>query len=296
MITLGGVQMNCAVLKDGRRVISERSFSTALGHERRPEEYEKRKQALAAGEAALPVFVTPNVVPFLPPGVAEKLAKPIRYQVTEGFGIPAYGVEATLIADICEAFIAAREAGALSPEEQPKAVAALTLIRALARVAIVALIDEATGYQVIRARDELQRLLEKYVSEEFREWSRAFPDEFYIELFRLRNLTTDDVRHRPSYFGHLTNDIVYDRIIPGMLPRLKEVNPTNEKGRRARKHHMHITSSEGEKHLRSHVAGVVMLMKSHTNYNEFKRALDRAAPKQRGIEASAGGAEPSDDE
>lgn len=281
VITLGGYELACAVLEDERRVISERAFSEALGHKRHADDYAQKRQAKESGALVLPGYVIDDRIgQFLSEEARAKLAQPVRYQVTEGFGIPAVGIEAVLIADVCDAYIAAREAGVLRPEEQHKATAAMTMMRALAKVAIVALIDEATGYQVLRSKDELQKLLEQYVSEEHRPWTKVFPDEYYIELFRLRKLKIEDVRKRPSYFGHLTNDIVYSRLVPGMLPRLKEVNPANGKGRRKRTHTQHLTNSLGEQHLRTHLAGVIMLMKASDSYTEFVRALDKAAPKQ----------------
>lgn len=57
---------------------------------------------------------------------------------------------------------------------------------ALAKVGVVALVDEATGYQTVRQRDELQRLLSKYIAEELQPWAKRFPDEFYTQMFRLR--------------------------------------------------------------------------------------------------------------
>jgi hypothetical protein len=200
-----------------------------------------------------------------------------------------------LIADICDAFVQAREAGVLRPDEQHKADSALKFMRALAKVAVVALIDEATGYQVIRDRDELQKLLEAYVSEEHRVWTKMFPDDFYVQLFRLRNLTTDDVRKRPAYFGHLTNDIVYSRIVPGMLSKLKEVNPSNGNGKRKRTHTQHLSESMGANHLRSHLSGVVMLMRASSSYKEFIKALDKAAPKQLELDAEPAALASGDD-
>lgn len=280
VITLGGLTMTCAVLSDGRRVVSERSISDALEHARHPSDYQRKREQQDAFGRSLPAYVgAEHIAQFLSPSAREKLSKPIRYRLHKGFGIPAVGVEATLLGDICDAYVSAREAGVLRPEDLPKADAAMRLMRALAKVAIVALIDEATGYQVRRSRDELQRLLEQYVSEEHRPWAKVFPDEFYVELFRLRGVNMDDVRKRPSYFGHLTNDIVYSRILPGMLPRLRTVNPADELGRRRRTHTQHLSASVGEQHLRTHLAGVVMLMKAHNSYDEFLRALDRAAPK-----------------
>lgn len=279
-VNLAGITLDCAVLDDGTRVLSERSVAAAVGHERHPADYERKQEALIQGADVLPSFLTNPVAEFLPPAARAKLANPIRYQVTKGFGIPAIGIEATSLADICEAFLTARDKQVLPPDAVGKADAADRLMRALARVALVALIDEATGFQVARDRDALQKLLEQYVSEEHRPWMQKFPNEFYIELFRLRNLKTDDVKKRPQYFGMLTNDIVYDRLLPGMLPRLEEVNPSNDKGRRARKHHQHIVG-QGEEHLRSHLAGLVYLMRSSSSWTEFKKALDRAAPVQR---------------
>jgi hypothetical protein len=280
-VVLGGFELACAVLANGQRVISERSFNDALGRHRHPADYSAKREAALQGKPTLPSYLGDDrIAQFLTPDAKKKLASPIRFQVQKGFGIPALGLEATLIGDVCDAYIAAQQAGVLRDDEQAIAARSLSLIRALAKVAIVALIDEATGYQVKRSRDELQQLLAQYVSEEHRPWSKIFPDEFYIELFRLRNLKLEAVRKRPSYFGHLTNDIVYKRLVPGILPKLDEVNPANEKGRRKHTHTQHLTNSIGETHLRSHLSGVIMLMKASTSYEEFVRQLDKAAPKQ----------------
>jgi hypothetical protein len=278
-VDLAGHKLACAVLDDGTRVLSERSLSAALDHQRHPADYDRKQLATAAGEEVLPAFVSSVAANYLSAATKTKLANPIRYQLKKGFGIPGVGVDATLLADICESYLAAREDGVLPVEEVGKARAADRLMRALARVGLVALIDEATGFQVVRDRDELQRLLEKYVSEEHRPWMQKFPNEFYVELFRLRNLKTDDVRKRPLYFGKLTNDLVYARLLPGMLPKLDEVNPTNDQGRRARKHHQHLLES-GEAHLNKHIAGLVYLMRSSTNWADFMRSVNKAAPIQ----------------
>lgn len=290
-IDLAGFTLNCAVLDDGTRVLSERSVSGALDHQRHPADYARKRAAAAEGKDILPAFISSVAARYLPAKAREKLANPIRYQLHKGFGLPAVGIDATLLADICEAYLAAREDGTLPAEDLGKARAADKLMRALARVALVALIDEATGYQVVRDRNELQKLLGKYVSEEHRPWMQKFPDEFYIELFRLRNLKTSEIRKRPLYFGKLTNDIVYNRLLPGVLPKLDEVNPTNESGRRSRKHHQHLLE-QGEKHLKTHLTGVVYLMKSSTNWTDFKKALDRAAP----VQSSGAGPEPDEEE
>ena len=44
-------------------------------------------------------------------------------------------------------------------------------------------------------------------------------------MFRLRGMDySSDTAQRPRHFGLLTNDIVYDRLAPGVLIELKRVN------------------------------------------------------------------------
>jgi len=151
--------LSCAVLKDGRRIFSERSLSDAFEHVRSGGEYKRRREQPESER--LPVFVAPTIAQFLSPEARERLAKPIRYRHKDGFSVPAWGIEAELLPDLCDAYLAARDAGALVGEAaHRKAKAAERMTRALARVGVVAIVDEVTGYQIERDRDELQRLLE----------------------------------------------------------------------------------------------------------------------------------------
>lgn len=111
---------------------------------------------------------------------------PIKYRHGKGGGI-AFGVEVDLLPQILEVWLKARDAGALTTKPQ-MAVAerADILTRALAKVALVALVDEATGYQDVRARDALARILEAYIEKELQPWTKTFPENFYKEIFRLR--------------------------------------------------------------------------------------------------------------
>lgn len=58
------------------------------------------------------------------------------------------------------------------------------MIRGLATVDVIALIDEATGYQRIGGQRALAAILGKFIAEEFRPWTRTFLPEFYEEIFR----------------------------------------------------------------------------------------------------------------
>ena len=136
------------------------------------------------------------------------------------------------------------------------------LVRGLARVGIITLIDEATGYQDARARDALAKILEQFVAKEFRKWVRTFPIEYYRELCRIRNVDfpTGKSLRLPSYFGHLTNDLIYARLAPGVLSDLRRKNPTVKPGRRKRKLFQWLTEDVGDPRLREHLWKVITLL------------------------------------
>lgn len=84
---------------------------------------------------------------------------------------------------------------------------------AFAKVGLIAVIDEVTGYQDERDRNELQLILEKYVSQELLPWAKRFPDEFYKQMFRLKGWEYLG-KAKPSYAGKLTNEYIYIIIYP----------------------------------------------------------------------------------
>jgi len=85
---------------------------------------------------------------------------------------------------------------------------------------------------------------------------------------------------RPSVIGHYTNDLVYNRLAPGVLDELNRINPTISPGRRKDKHHQWFTPDSGLAKLNLHIAGVMALMRASPNWNAFKRSLQHSYPKQ----------------
>ena len=153
-------------------------------------------------------------------------------------------------------------------------------MRGFARVGIIALIDEATGYQRDRAKDALASILEAFIAKELQPWIRTFPSAFYEEIFRLRGLEYPSGSvQRPQYFGILTNDIVYKRIAPGILDELKRVTPKDEAGRHKQKLFQHLTSNIGYPKLREHLGSVVAIMKLSSGWHDFMGKLDRLHPR-----------------
>ena len=62
---------------------------------------------------------------------------------------------------------------------------------------------------------------------------RTFPADYFKELCRLRRVELRHDMKLPLYFGTLTNNLVYRRLAPGLLKKLKErrveVGRPNEK-------------------------------------------------------------------
>ena len=158
------------------------------------------------------------------------------------------------------------------------AVRAEILLRGLAVIGIIGLVDEATGYQEVRAKRALAAILEKYLAAELQPWTRTFPYEFYEQIFRLKRWPGPDGAKRPHIIGHYTNDFVYQRIAPSVLSELQERNPKLPGGHRAHKHHQWFNPEFGHPKLREHLAAVTALMRASANWDIFKRNINRALP------------------
>lgn len=206
------------------------------------------------------------------------LRNPIRFQNPHGGGV-AFGYPATVLADYCDAVLAARRAGTLPPRQAQVAEKCEILVRGFARVGIIALVDEATGYERDRVAGSLAKILEAFIAKELQPWVQTFPAAYYEQLFRLRGLpyASDSVR-RPQYFGVLTNDIVYKRLAPGVLEELKKGAKRNDEGRPKHKYFQRLTSNIGYPKLREHLGSVVTIMRLSGDYADFKSKLDQLHP------------------
>ena len=271
-LRIGDIEIECYVLEDGTRVLTQASFLQALGRHPRAPRGRAEMPPMLQGKALAP-FVSEQIV---------KKAQPIAFRppIRLPTGSRAMGYNAELLPQVCEIYLEARDAGALPPNQQHVAQRADILIRGLAHVGIIALVDEATGYQEVRARDALSRILEAFIAKELQAYVRTFPDAFYRELFRLRGLDYPDATvQRPQYFGTLTNNIVYDRLAPGVLDELRRLTPRDSKGRPKAKYFQHLTTNMGYPKLREHLGSVVTLMKLSASWPDFKAKLDQIHPR-----------------
>ncbi|MEA2163231.1 MAG: hypothetical protein QOK37_1358 [Thermoanaerobaculia bacterium] len=271
-LKIGSIEIPCYVLSDNRRVLAMSGMLKALTI--------AEGSSGQAGGNRLAKFVSGRRLSnFVSSDLLGMTADPIRFRSPRG-GTPGYGFEATVLADICEAVLAAHDAGMLDPRSEHIAIQAKILIRGFARVGINALVDEATGYQDARARDALAQILEQFIATELQKWVRTFQPEFYKEMFRLRGWPYSPLsNNRAAVVGNLTNNIVYQRLAPGVLEELKRTTPRDEKGRHTTQLHRRLTQDIGHPRLREHLAAVTALMKISDTWQGFMHSLDIAFPK-----------------
>lgn len=277
MANLVGFQIPCAVLDNKMRVFTRTGVSETFGSAK------KTANAPNPGGAPQPpgFLGAANLRPYYSPELQDKLSHPIAYRSIDGR--TNFGYECSILADICEAVIEAERAGVLKPNQAKVAEAARALYKGLVRTAVVAIIDEATGYDKLRDREELHRILAAYIAPELLPWTKRFPDEFYKQMFRLWGWPYSPPQiKRPQIVGRITNQLVYDRLPPGVRAELEAKNPTNERGWRRHKHHQLLSKDVGNKHLEDHIREVVVLMRGARNREQFEEVFNRAFPSSAG--------------
>lgn len=270
-LKIGSNTIECAVLEDGTRVLTQSSFLRAIGQSHKPAGQRIGFERMA------PFLASNNLKPFINKELASSNTK-LRFKPPRGGN--AVGYKAELLPHVCEVYLQARDADVLVSSQMRTATACEILMRGLAHVGIIALVDEATKYQEIRDREALNQILDKYLLAEQARWAKKFPDEFYKEIFRLRQWLWQGMKvNRPSVVGRYTNDCVWDRLAPGLREELERLNPKNETGSRRARHHQWLTSDVGHPALQKHLNGVMALMRASSNWDHFRRLLQRAYPK-----------------
>ena len=270
-LQIGPVTIECAVLEDGTRVLTQSGFLHAIGQSTKP-----AGQRIGFEEMA-PFLASNNLKRFVNKDLASSNTK-IRFKQHRGGR--AIGYKAELLPQVCEVYLQARDEGVLMASQMRTAAACEVLMRGLAHVGIIALVDEATKYQEIRDREALQEILDKYLLADRAKWAKRFPDEFYKEIFRLRGWQWQGMKiNRPQVVGKYTNDVVWERLAPGVREELERLNPKGGSGSRRAKHHQWLTHDVGHPALQRHLIGAMAIMRGSLNWEQFKRALQRAYPK-----------------
>ena len=155
-LVIGGIEIPCYVLEDETRVLSQRGLQSGIGM--------GSGGARTAGARRIGEFIGYIESKGIEiNNLSARAYSPIEFHPPGG-GRTAFAYPAAMLVDLCKIVLEARDAGALHVRQAHIAQRADILIRGLATVGIIALVDEATGYQRIREERALATILEKFIA------------------------------------------------------------------------------------------------------------------------------------
>lgn len=265
-IKIGNVEISCAVLSDEKRVFFQREILGALTGHRKG----NMERYLSAE----------NLQSYVPAKYAGKKwdENILKFKYKSKI---AFGYEATDLIDICNMYVVARNNGVLYKSQEHLAKQADIIVNAFAKTGVIAVIDEATGFQKHRKKDALRLLVESYIIEEARQWMKEFPDEFFVELDRIYKNPRTTPQGRPKYYGKFINTYIYQPIENGLiLEKLHELNPTDEKGARKKRLHQFLNEDLGIKVLRDRISKITAVLQISPSSRRFKDNFMRLESKQ----------------
>lgn len=262
-IRIADIEVPCYVLEDGRRVIPTNGMLDTLTM--------ARGGAMVRGMNRLELFVSRDrIKPFVSSALHERIRNPIKFLIGKNI---AYGFTSDTLIEIAEAVIQADNAGVLQKQQAGIAHQCRVITSSLTRVGLIALIDEATGYQTRRDSDELQQILTAYLLPEHRPWMQSIPEEFTSEIYRVYGWKRQPNNRGPRYAGKLIRQLIYERMPKPVLPKLDEINPSNKNYQRKHRHHQFLTEKQGLDHFRTQVITVMTLLRISKDKPDFKRHL-----------------------
>ena len=269
-LKLADYEMPCDVLEDGTRLLRRKQFLKAMGRGTLG-----GKTLQRSIDQNLPIILTANnLTPYRTPEIVLTLSE-IKFRLPNGQKVVGFPAQA--LPEVCKIYLNARKDGVLNKQQLKIASQCEIMLMAFARVGLDALIDEATGYQNVRDRNALQKLLEKYVYDEVREWTKRFPDDFFQQAYKIHGWQYPRLtgKNHPQYLGKFINKYIYDKMPPGVLEELKKKNPMNENGNRQHRHHQFLTQDIGNEKLKEQLNIVTTVMKISKNMNEFKDYMEK---------------------
>ena len=216
-----------------------------------------------------------NLQPYISQGLREVID---RIEYIDKNGKIQKGYDANILPLVADLYLKAREANVLHPTQIETAKKAEVLVRAFALVGIRALVDEATGYQAVREKDDLAKIFEAFVAKELQPWIKTFPDDYYKELFRLYELPQPEEGNmsKPQFFGKVTNKVIYKKLAPKVLPELKK--QAAKLGKKSTRLHQALTPEKGHPDLLRLVSSVTTIAKLSKDKNDFFEKVDIIHP------------------
>ncbi len=254
VLNFGDREVSCYVLDDGRRVISRTGATDVLTGKKGGGNLESY-----IGIKPLQKYISPEIVENM-----------INFAIEGVVNKTIMGIEAGTFIEICRAYVTALDEGAIKTTSQISiAIKASMFLASCAKVGLIALIDEATGYQYIRAEDALQIKYKLYLKDEMRKWERTFPNELWYEFGRLTNWK-GAVTQRPKYWGRLVMELVYDYMDKDIADWLRENAPKPQKGQN---YHQWLTSQYGLRKLIEQIWMLIGMARSCQTMHELREKM-----------------------
>lgn len=276
ILHIGDKELPCAVLNDNTRILTASAVFNAFDRPRKGKSSESYRADL------MPPFINANNLQRFVNEDINRWTHPIIYLDLKG-NIKR-GYNAQILRGLCKVYIEAKKAKSLLKSQERFADIAEGILYALSDIGIIALVDEATGYQHDREQDELQKILKAYISEELLPWQKRFPDIFYKELFRLNgwDYTIKDIRKRPGIIGKWTNELIYKQLPKGVLEELKAKTPKSQKGNNTARLHQSLSEDIGNPALSTQITQTITLFKISDNMQQMWQQFEKLKSRQCG--------------
>lgn len=279
VIFIGDKQIACAVLENGQRLLTQETFLTAIGRHPKSKGNQGSVRLAKVVDGLPPFLAAENLKPFINDKLRESTT-PIVFRSVRG--VRAFGYDARLLPMVCEVYLKARDAErqgrkVLTAAQEHIAWTCDILMRGLAHVGIIALVDEATGYQDIRTQRELNELLQLYVQEELRPYISKFPNEFFKQVYKIYGWSyKPGSNKRTPQVGKFINEYIYKALPPNVLPKLQELNPVDKETKRRKYKHFQFMPDTGSEHLDKQIVKVTTIMELADNKREFDEFYGKA--------------------
>jgi len=276
-LVIMGKRLPCVVLDNGDRMLTQGAIFDAFDRPRRGTREQKDLTVRAPNFAD-----ANNLKPFIS-SVDHEMLAPVTYLNLKK--AESVGYHAEIIPIVCDLYLSARSAGALTTGQVKTAETSELLVRSLSKVGITALVDEATGYQSERPYEALQKYFDKILSAELAEWSKRFPLEFYENVYKLRRWEWESGQQK--YYrqvGNDTNNLIYKRLGPGVLEELKKRTPKTKGGNPSNRLHQWLNQNNGTAMLEKHIHTIMAIQRiaigSNLGWKSFMKMVDSALPIQ----------------
>jgi len=269
-LPLGDIELSCYTLKDRRRVFHKKGLAKALG------------MKSEGGNVFLRTFFnTKGLGSVVTEKLRAKLENPIIFKTLRGD--LAHGYEATTLIDVCDAILEAKKREKLKPRQHFLAVQAEIILRSAAKLGIIALFDEATGFIKDKRREEYRELFKEFIREEHKQYEKEFYEPFFNMIYRIYNLKRNPVhKHKhPQFFAKFIRKYIYFPLIESngaILEMLDEKNPIVYKSGGRKYKLFQYLAELGMPALRDQISQVTGIGNSTRTKEGFQKAFKIAFP------------------